>query len=156
MYNVRKTFAAVATSIAFISGSIALADGLASKDKVRTPLAAGAFTMIGAHSKPARSSIVTKKQREQLKITVWLRKNLRSQTRTMNAVAREDQPAIPFHLTKDAVNPERSIDRLRLVKRGMGALPMRCQTLHTHERAICQRDVQLRKSQQSVKLAFSK
>ena len=156
MNTILKAFATVAASIAFVSGSIAFADGIASKDKVRTPLAAGAFTSIGAHSEPARSYVVTKKQREQLKITVWIRKNLRSSVKTMNASVRHDRSVTPFRVTENAVNPERSIDRLRLVKRGMGALPIECRRLHTHERAICQRDAQLRKDAKWVRLALLK
>ncbi len=154
MNHILKGLVAISTVFACVSGSLAVAGGLGSKDKARTPFAAGAFTTIGAHSERA-PRYLSKKQRTQMKISANIRKNIRTQARTLSAPKNTAKREL-FSNSTVFVNPQLQIDRQRLVARGKSSQPMHCAKLHTHERAICQRDAQLRKNPQWVKLAFGK
>lgn len=151
-----KSFIALSTAIACVSGSVAFADGPGSKDKSRMPLAAGEVITIGAHSQPAPSFFTSKKVRDQMKISAWIRHNLAAQKRAAEAPKTKADRAHWVHENTDYVNPQMKIDRLRLVTRGMGAQPIECERLHTHERAVCQRDAQLRRTTERVQLALRK
>ncbi|MSR67595.1 hypothetical protein EXS65_02090 [Candidatus Peribacteria bacterium] len=140
-----KAIVTVSTVIACLSGSLAIAGGLSSKDKARTPFAAGALTTMGAHSQPV-PRFLTKKQRTQLAISAKIQRNIRAQTRTLGTPKSAGKPVL-FSTSTEYVNPQLIVDRERLVKRGMSAHPIRCAKLHTHARATCQRDAQLQRRQ---------
>lgn len=145
-----KAIISICTSLTMFSGNIALADGIASKDKSRSPMATSGQSAYGPFRAIRKTTLSTRQPRH-----LWrIHKSVERQTRLRERMAKKESSFIAKEEVKQAnSNPSRQVDRIKLLKRGDSRLPMHCKNLHTHLRAVCQRDAQLLRKQ-TVKLAF--
>lgn len=140
--------AALGLICSYALSGIAFADGIGSKLKSRMP-SDGGMLKRGTNVHGLRP-IDAKLPPGDIAISVLIRKNLRLQTK--QNVASDDATVRTKRNGETTINPALKIDRLKLIKRGQSAQPMHCITLHTHARAVCQRDALLGKSDTRVKL----
>lgn len=139
-----KAIVSVFASLGILSGNVALADGIASKDKARTPTMTVGSTSYG----PFRTTVKLTPASRQPRHLWRIHKSVKRQTRLRERVAKRESSFIAKEEVKQAnSNPSRRVDRIKLLKRGNGRLPMHCQSLHTHLKAVCQRDAQLLREQ---------
>ncbi len=145
-----KAIISICTSLTMFSGNIALADGIASKDKSRTPMMTAGEPVYGPFRVIRKTTLTSRQPRN-----VWkIHKSVKRQTRQRERMAKKESSFISKEEAKQAnSNPGRRVDRIKLLKRGESRLPMHCKNLHTHLRAMCQRDAQLLRKQ-TTKLAF--
>ena len=120
-----------------LSGTVAWADGLSSKDKLRIPQPAGLEIHAGEHIfQGIDLSGSTVPTSDEEKIGIQVRRNARLQQRKTKIQATEEHKTVPSQ-------PGNRIDRERLIRHGRTELKSSCMALHTHDRAICLRDAQL-------------
>ncbi len=145
-----KAIISICTSLTMFSGNIALADGIASKDKTRTPMMTAGQPAYGPFRAVKKTTLLSRQPRN-----IWkIHKSVNRWTRLRERMAKKESSFIAKEEVKQLnSNPGRQIDRIKLLKRGDGRLPMHCKSLHTHLRAVCQRDAQLLRKQ-TTKLAF--
>ncbi len=148
-----KAVVSICTSLSFFSGSIAFADGISSKDKVRTPIDTVQGIVYGPYQ-VIKKKVYTSRQHR----NIWkIHTSVKRQAKIRERMAKKEEGFIRKESVKISnSNPGRQVDRLKLVKRGNERLKAECKTLHTHLRAVCQRDAQLKKSPEHVRLAFDK
>lgn len=130
---------------ALILGTSTFADGLRSQWKVRMPqfaVSADPSAMLRFH--PTDISLATMPTPEQEHIALIVREKVRLATR----VARNDRAQrLPEQTTVQTTNvtPGNGIDRELLVLRGRKNQSLECNLLHTHEKARCFYEAQMKK-----------
>jgi hypothetical protein len=125
----------VAVLLCSFSTGLVLADGIKSKDKLRSPESMDIIYSVSREQIREFSDYVRSVLREKNK-DILVRVNTRLKARVVNKPSRNPSAS--------AIIASIGIDRERLVKRGKKSIPLQCQPLHTHERATCIRDTQVR------------
>lgn len=125
-----------------LSATSVLADGIRSKDKARSPqMMTGAYDVVVQEIREYAStfSLLLRAKYN----GVIIRRNVRLKVRSEQSQARKTKPQAPSA-------PVLSIKRERLVERGRRMMPRSCALLHTHARAVCLRDAQLKRMNRYV------
>lgn len=144
--------AALGAALSFAVSGIAFADGLSSKAKSRIP------SVIDVNQEGSHPTLLlpidAKKAPGDIRISVAVRKNLRLQALFQKNSLTKTEATVKKNM-ESPINPTLRIDRLKLIKRGQGAQPISCERLHTHDRARCERDALLNRSDVRTKIAQS-
>ncbi len=125
-----------------LSAGVAMADGIRNRDKARSPQVMTSVYSVVAQEIRGYAATFSSLLRAKYN-GVIIRRNVRLKVRTEQSHARKATPQKPAEAGL-------SIERERLVQRGKRLMPRACALLHTHDRAVCLRDAQLKKMNRYV------